>query len=251
MTVTVAVLEPGLAAETFTLAVSVPLFEPEAGVIVNHGVLLLAVQVPLEVTVTVWSAGLAPPCVAVNVRLVGDRLKEAAVTVKVTLTVLVVFPLITVSVPVLVPTAAALILALTVRVPFPDPDVGLTVNQALLLLAVQLPLEVRVTDWSAGLAPPCVAVNVRLLGARLKEAAVTVKETATVRVVLPLVTVIVAVLAPTAAALILTLAVRVPFPDPEVGVTVNHALLLLAVQVPSDVTVMDSVAGLLSPWMPE
>lgn len=53
MTVTVAVLEPGLAAETFTLAVSVPLFEPEAGVIVNHGVLLLAVQVPLEVTVTV------------------------------------------------------------------------------------------------------------------------------------------------------------------------------------------------------
>lgn len=97
------------------------------------------------------------------------------------------------------------------------------------------------------MAPPCVAVNVRLLGARLKEAAVTVKETATVRVVLPLVTVIVAVLAPTAAALILTLAVRVPFPDPEVGVTVNHALLLLAVQVPSDVTVMDSVAGLLSP----
>src|SRR5512147_1077316 len=124
MTVIIAVFAPKLAAETFTLAVSDPLFDPDAGLTVNHGILLLAVQVPLEVTVMDWSAGLAPPCVAVNVRLLGDRLNEAAVTVKVTPTVLVVLPLVTVRVAVLVPTAAVLILTLAMMVPFPDPDVG-------------------------------------------------------------------------------------------------------------------------------
>ena len=86
--------------------------------------------------------------------MVGDRLKEAAVTVKVTLTVLVVFPLVTVMVPVLVPTGAVLRLTLAVRVPFPDPDAGLTVNHALLLLAVQLPSDVTVMDSFAGLLSP-------------------------------------------------------------------------------------------------
>jgi hypothetical protein len=154
MTVIVAVFVPKFAAETFTLAVSVPLFDPDAGLTVNHGLLLLAVQVPLEVTVMDWSAGLAPPCVVVNVRLLGDRVKEAAVTVKVIPTVLVVLPLVTVRVAVLVPTAALLIFTLAVMVPFPEPDVGLTVNHVLLLLAVQVPSDVTVTDWLAGSLPP-------------------------------------------------------------------------------------------------
>ena len=146
MTVIVAVFAPKLAAEASTCAVSDPLFDPDGGLTVNHVLLLVAVQVPLEVTVMDWSAGGVPPCVAVKVRLVGDRLRVAAETVKVTLTVLVVVPLVTVMVPVLVPTVALLRLTLAVRVPFPDPDGGLTVNHALLPLAVQVPLDVTVMD---------------------------------------------------------------------------------------------------------
>ena len=71
---------------------------------------------------------------------------EAAETVRVTPTVLVVPLPVTVIVPLLLPTAALLRLMLAVIVPFPDPDVGLRVSHETLLLAVQLPFDVTVTD---------------------------------------------------------------------------------------------------------
>ena len=51
ITVIVAVLLPRLAFAVFTLAVRVPLFEPEVGLTVNQEALALAVHVPLDVTV--------------------------------------------------------------------------------------------------------------------------------------------------------------------------------------------------------
>ena len=57
-----------------TVRVTAPLPEPEAGERVNHGALPLADQVnvpPVLLMLSVWAAGLAPPCVAVKVKLVG------------------------------------------------------------------------------------------------------------------------------------------------------------------------------------
>ena len=58
-----------------TVRVTAPLPEPEAGERVNHGALPLADQVnmppPVLRMLSVWAAGLAPPCVAVKERLVG------------------------------------------------------------------------------------------------------------------------------------------------------------------------------------
>lgn len=67
-------------------------------------------------------------------------------TVRVTLIVLVVPPPTTVMAPLFVPTDAVPRLMLAVIVPFPDPDVWLRVSHEVLLLAVQLPLDVTVTD---------------------------------------------------------------------------------------------------------
>ena len=74
---------------------------------------------------------------------------------RVTLTVPVLPPPVTVMVPVFVPTDALPRLILAVMVLLPVPEVGLRVSQAVLLLAVQLPFDVTVTDWLAGLLPPC------------------------------------------------------------------------------------------------
>ena len=93
---------------------------------------------------------------AVNERLVGDTVSETAETVRVTLTVLVVPPPITVMVALVVPAVAPARETLAVSVPLPDPDGGLRVSHEALLLVVQLPFDVTVTDWLAGLAPPCV-----------------------------------------------------------------------------------------------
>ncbi len=123
VTVISALFVPRLAVEVFTLAVTVPLFEPDVGLSDNQVAPSLAVHVWLELTETVWLAGFAAPCVAVKERLLGDRVTEAAVTVRVTLTVLVVPPAVTVIVPLLLPTDALLRLMLAVIVPFPDPDV--------------------------------------------------------------------------------------------------------------------------------
>ena len=58
-----------------TVRVTAPLPEPEAGDRVNHAALSLADQVrvppPVLVMLSVWAAGLVPPCWAVKERLVG------------------------------------------------------------------------------------------------------------------------------------------------------------------------------------
>ena len=74
---------------------------------------------------------------------------------RVTLTVPVLPPPVTVMVPVFVPTDALPRLILAVMVLLPVPEVGLRVSHEVLLLAVQLPFDVTVTDWLAGLLPPC------------------------------------------------------------------------------------------------
>ncbi len=65
ITVMVAELLPKVAAVVFTLAVMVPLLEPDAGLNDSQDALSLTVQAPFELIVMVWAAGLAPPCVAV------------------------------------------------------------------------------------------------------------------------------------------------------------------------------------------
>ena len=52
VTVMVALLVPATAVAKFTLAETVPLPDPEAGLTVSHEPPLLAVHVPFEVTVT-------------------------------------------------------------------------------------------------------------------------------------------------------------------------------------------------------
>ncbi len=49
-----AVLFPILAEAVLTLAVTVPLLDPEAGLMLSHPALSLTVQAPFEVTVTDW-----------------------------------------------------------------------------------------------------------------------------------------------------------------------------------------------------
>jgi hypothetical protein len=149
---------PRLNPAVFTLAVIVPLLEPDVGLTVNHVASSLAVQDPFDVTVSDWLAGLATPWVAVKVRLLGDTVNEAAETVRVTLTVLVVPPPVTVMVAVFVPTRALANMILAVIVPLPVPVVGLRVSQTASSLAVQLPFDVTVTDRLAGLEPPCTPV---------------------------------------------------------------------------------------------
>ena len=75
------------------------------------------------------------------------------------------------------------------------------------------------------------------MGAAVNAAADTVNVTATVRATPPLVTVIVAMFGPAAAADRVTPAAMDPLPVPEEGLSVSQVALLLAVQLPLDVTV--------------
>lgn len=76
----------------------------------------------------------------------GVTVKEGAETVNVTVTVLIVPPPVTLMTALLIPTIAVAKSTLAVTVPLPDPEAGLIVSHALLLLAVQVPFEVMVTD---------------------------------------------------------------------------------------------------------
>lgn len=91
-------------------------------------------------------------------RLPGDMVNEAAETVRVTVTFLTAPPPVTVMAAVCVPTGTPPRLMLAETVPFPDPEVGLSVSQLALSLAVQVPFEVTVIDWLAGLGLPDMAV---------------------------------------------------------------------------------------------
>lgn len=162
-----------------------------------------------------------------------------AFNTSVTFTVLVIPPPVTVIADVLLPILAVAVFTLAVTIPLPEPDVGLTVNHDALSLAVHVPLEAIAIDWFAGFAVPCVAVNDRPAGVTVNESAETVSVIVVVLVTPPPVTVMVALFVPTAALARFTFAVSVPLPDPEVGLTVSHDALLLAVQLPSDVTETD------------
>ena len=141
---------------------------------------------------SVCAAGLAPPWVAENERLVGlAPMAGVAVTIKETGTVTGVAPVaVRVTEPVCVPAVNVPVVTLTVTVPLPVPEAGLTVNQGVVSLALQLkeppPVLLRLTVCVAGLLPPCCAVKERLVGlAPITGAAVTVKVTGTVTGVAP------------------------------------------------------------------
>jgi hypothetical protein len=61
VTVIVALFEPTAADDRVTLAAMDPLPLPDDGLRVSQAALLLAVQLPFELTVTVWLAGFVPP----------------------------------------------------------------------------------------------------------------------------------------------------------------------------------------------
>jgi hypothetical protein len=149
-----------------------------AGVTVSHAASSDAVtsKVPLPpfVTDTVFAAGLAPPCVALNARVVGETASAGGAggsTVKVTG---IVFgdpdapAAVTVTSVVYVPAVRPLTDGVTVIVPAFVPLPGETVSQVALSATVQsiAPPPVLLTDsvFAAGLAPPWVALNVRLDG---------------------------------------------------------------------------------------
>ena len=61
VTVIVALFVPTAADDRAAWAAMDPLPLPDDGLRVSHGVLLLAVQLPFELTATVWLTGFAPP----------------------------------------------------------------------------------------------------------------------------------------------------------------------------------------------
>lgn len=67
VTVIVVLFAPTTAADRATLAVIDPLPLPDDGLRVSQLTLLRAVQLPFELTVTVWLTGLAQPCTPENV----------------------------------------------------------------------------------------------------------------------------------------------------------------------------------------
>jgi hypothetical protein len=81
---------PAVSPTGLTLAVSVPLPEPEAGLRVNQAAVSLAVQLtgpPVLVMLRVCAAGLVPPCWAVKESAVGlAPMAGARATVKATAT---------------------------------------------------------------------------------------------------------------------------------------------------------------------
>ena len=79
---------------------------------------------------------------------------DAALRVNATSTVLVVPPPVRVMVALFVPTEAVAVFTLTVRALLFDAERGLTVNQLVFSLTLQLVFEVTVSVWLVGLAAP-------------------------------------------------------------------------------------------------
>ncbi|MCX5728040.1 MAG: hypothetical protein NTZ28_04240 [Nitrospirae bacterium] len=73
--VTVALWLPTVKVPVLTVSATAPFPVPEAGLSLNQAALSLAVQLsvppPVLLMLTVWVAGLAPPCLAAKERLVG------------------------------------------------------------------------------------------------------------------------------------------------------------------------------------
>ena len=64
-TVMVVELFPWIAVAVLTLAVMVPLLEPDVGLSDSQGAPSLTVHVPFELMAMAWAEGFAAPCVAV------------------------------------------------------------------------------------------------------------------------------------------------------------------------------------------
>ena len=176
---------------------TVPLPVPDAGAKVNQVALSLADHVkvppPVLLRLSVCAAGLPPPWVAENEKLVGLAPMAggtgAAITVSVTGTdcgVLVAPVAVIVIVPLYVPAVRLAVFTLTVTVLGAEPEAGLRVNHAALSLTDQLmvppPVFVMLSVWLAGFKAPCVPVKVKLVGFSpiVSGAAVTVRVTGTV-----------------------------------------------------------------------
>lgn len=162
VTVIVAWFWPTAAADRTTLAAMDPLPLPDEGLRVSQGALLLAVQLPFDVTVTLWLAGFVPPCPPENITAVGltVRVGEGAVTVNVTgRETGVALGALTVTRAVYVPAASEPVAAVNSIVPASLPKAGLRFNHAAVETAFQSsvppPIFVMVRVCAVGLPSPC------------------------------------------------------------------------------------------------
>jgi len=214
-----------------TLTVIIPLFEPLAGVTVNHDVASLrVVHATLDLTsISIFCA----VCVGFHLSASTSSIGDCCVIS----IVLVNPPPVTMILPVRdeVPVLAV---TPTVSVASFEPLAGATESHTALLLAVQSTLDAIATGIFC-------ATGDRLAN---DDAGVTIKDgaacvTVTVLVTPPPGTEIVALLSESPG-LAVTLIVIVPLPEPLVGDKVSHVASLLAVQDTPDVTVRTAVCAL-------
>ena len=149
----------------------------------------------------------------------------------------------TVIVPVLVPRAAVVVSTVTVTVPLFEPLAGLTVSQLTASETLQAEFDVIDSDWAAGFAAPCVALNVMLVEPTVNDGAggLTVNETGMVcgELVAPVPVIVIDVLyVPAASPVTFAATPREPPPDPDAGETVSHDAALEAFQLSEPVPVL-------------
>jgi hypothetical protein len=175
--VMVPLLVPTVAVVGSTLTVTVPLFDPEAGLTVSQLMASLTLQDPLDVIDKDWLAGWAAPWVALKFKLAGLAVNVAAAgaeTVSVTGIdwgeLLAPDPMTLIEAG-YVPAASPDMLTVAVKEFGAVPETGESASQELVELTLQLNVPVRelltVTVCEAGLLPPCVAEKARLVGLRL------------------------------------------------------------------------------------
>jgi hypothetical protein len=135
---------------------------PDEGLRVSQGTLLLAVQLPFDVTVTLWLAGFVPPCTPENVTAVGltVRVGEGGVTVNETgMETGVALVALTVIRALYSPVGSEPVAAVNAIVPASLPEAGLRFNHAAVETAFQSsvppPLFVTVRVCVVGLPSPC------------------------------------------------------------------------------------------------
>lgn len=196
VTVIVAVFGPTTTEDRATWAAMDPLPVPDDGLRLSQPALLPAVQLPFELTVTVWLAGFVPPCMPETVNAVGltVRVGEGAVTVTVTgMATGAALGALTVIRALYVPAVREPVVAVAVSDPLPVPEVEEMLNQAAFSLAVHVksppPVLEMLTVCELELLPPSSAVKERLAGlVRITggtDAAATVRLTGMVTAVAP------------------------------------------------------------------
>ncbi len=162
VTVIVAWFGPTAADARVTLAAIDPLPLPDEGLRVSQGTLLLAVQLPFALTITLWLVGFSPPCTPENVTAVGltVRVGEGGVTVKVTgMETGVALVALTVIRALYGPAVSEPVVRVNAIVPAALPEAGLRFNHAAEETAFQSsvppPIFVMVRVCVVGLPSPC------------------------------------------------------------------------------------------------